>query len=46
LDEYELNFYNHAQTRHLDSLQKIRVKEIYDYHLSKSFNSYVYLINP
>jgi hypothetical protein len=46
MDEYELNFYSYNQTRHLDSFQKIRVKEIYDYHLSKSFNNYVHLINP
>jgi serine/threonine protein kinase len=46
LDEYELNFYGYIQNTPLDSLQRIKAKEIYNFNLSKSFNSYVYLINP
>jgi hypothetical protein len=44
LHEYELNFSNYIQNGHLDSLQKIKAKQIYDYNLGKSCN-YPQLIN-
>lgn len=44
LHKYELNFSNYIQNGHLDSLQKIKAKQIYDYNLSKSYN-YPQLIN-
>ena len=46
MDEYELNFYSYIQNGPLDSLQRIKAKEIYNFNLSKSFNNYVHLINP
>ncbi len=46
MDEYELNFYSYIQNSPLDSLQRIKAKEIYNFNLSKSFNNYVHLINP
>jgi serine/threonine protein kinase len=44
LVEYELHFENYARIRNLDSLQRLKAKNIYDYHLSKSFNNYVHLL--
>ncbi len=46
MDEYELNFYSYIQNSPLDSLQRVKAKEIYNFNLSKSFNNYVHLINP
>jgi serine/threonine protein kinase len=44
IDEYLLKFDSYAQTRRLDSLQRSIAKNIYNYHISKSYNNYIHLV--
>lgn len=43
-DKYSVKFEYYAQKHNLDSLKKLKAKEIYFYQLSKSINKYVHLL--
>ena len=44
MDKYSVKFEYYAQKHNLDSLKKLKAKEIYEYHLSKSINKYVHML--